>query len=361
MKILFVDPYASTFFSFRLQLFTKLKNLGHHLVLVSENSQRFDEFRKINDFIPARCDLRNKSPLSNAKLANEYNKIIQEQKPDLILTFTIKPNLYCNVKNKSTLKIATITGLGSAFSSKWFLKKLVVNLSRNVYKKCDAVVFQNEHDRQVFEKNKIFVKHSIVVSGSGVDLERFSYAEPNQHEKLVFTYISRVVKEKGIGEFLDAASHFSGSDKVLFSIYGQIVDVAYKKRIDEMNAKKVLSYHCFCENPESVYRSSDFIVLPSYYNEGISNVLLESCATGRPILTCSSTPGCGAVLVDQKNGFSVEARDSASLIQAVQRCLALTFLDRQKMGLFARAFVEKNFSRSAVVNQYVDLIDSCKK
>jgi len=358
MKILFVDPYANTFFSFRYQLFQRLALEGNEMILVSEDSPRFSELRKKYKIVFANCQLRNKTIFSNLSLISEYRKIVKETKPDLILTFTIKPNLYCNPRSKETLKISTITGLGSAFSARWPLKQIVVGLSKHNYKKSDAIVFQNTHDRDVFEKCKIPLRHMLVVPGSGVDLSLFPFSPINDHSPFVFTYISRIIKEKGIGDFLSSVEALAPTGKFAFRIYGSIVDTQFSERIQKLEKAGFVTYSTFVENPQLVYKESDFIVLPSYYNEGISNVLLEACASGRPIITCMSTPGCGAVLVDGKNGFSVEPRNPENLTQTIQKAANLSQTSREEMGKFARQYVGENFSRQTVIQDYLSLIKS---
>ncbi len=299
---------------------------------------------------------RGMNPIEDLKLIKAYEKLIDLEKPDLILTYTIKPNIYGGyaAKRKKVPYMVTMTGLGTAFQKEGFMKKMVVMMYKIGVKKAECIFFQNSDNMNTFDVCNIHGKKAKLVKGSGVNLEAHSFEEYPTDEKTRFLYVGRVLKDKGIVEFLEAAKKLHDTN-VIFEIVGPCDDDSEDLlNIAETNGEIV--WHGFQKDVNPYLKNCEALVLPSYYPEGISNVLMEASATGRPILT-TNMPGCREVVEDGVTGFRFEPRSSKSLIEALEKFLKLSKEEKAKMGKAARKKMENEFDRKLVVKDYMDEIE----
>lgn len=361
MRILFVEPHESSLFSFRKELLDALIEEGHEVILCIELTKKIsNEYSDRIKIIDVQMNLKDKGIRSNVKLKNKYRSIIKNEKPDLILSYKIKPNIYCGLCAKKIPMIANITGLGNMFKSNNLLSKLGVLLYRKSFKNVNYIFFQNTDGLNFFKKNKIKINNYKIIPGSGVNTEKFVPTPINKENCTInFLFASRALKEKGFYLLLEAIPiilekynnvHFnflSAEEDIYQSSLAREIVSKYKnniniiKRIDDML---------------TVYSSNDFIVSPSFYREGISNVLLESLACGRPIITTLDNPGCMEVLQDNINGYGVMSNDLNSLILALEKAV-LTKKDKiENMGLSGRKHVIANFDRKTVIKTYLETI-----
>lgn len=300
-------------------------------------------------------DRRGMNPLKDLKTYRNYKRILREEKPDMVLTYTIKPNVYGGYACRK-LKIpymATITGLGSAFQNEGLVKKLVVNMYRVGLKKAECIFFQNSFNMKIFEECKINGKKSKLVSGSGVNLVEHPFKEYPTDDTVRFLYVGRVLKDKGILQLIDAAKELR-NDNISFEIVGECDDDS-QTAVDEARDNGYIICHGFQKDVNPYLEKCSALVLPSFYPEGISNVLMEASASGRPILT-TNMPGCREVVEDGITGYRFEPRSSESLIEACKKFLKLSIEERKSMGLAARKKMEQEFDRNLVVKDYVDEI-----
>lgn len=365
MKILFVEPHESSLFSFRKELLDTLIRDGHDVVLCIQSTEKIvNEYSKVLKIIDVPMNLKDKGIRTNLKLKHKYKRIIREEKPDLILSYKIKPNIYCGLYAKKIPMIANITGLGNMFKSDGLLSRLGVFLYRKSFKNIEYVFFQNSDGLDFFKSNKIRINNYRIIPGSGVNLSRYSPAPLINDGVIKFLFASRALEEKGFNlltkaiplviarhknvhfNFLSAEESVS-SDKFFLSIYEQ-----YKNFISILDR---------VEDMSNIYSNNSFLVSPSYYREGISNVLLESLACGRPIITTKDNPGCKEVLVEGVNGFGVLSKDLNSLVHSLSVASELSAQEIEKMGLMGRQFVEKNFDRQIVINNYLEIIDIIRR
>ncbi len=361
MRILFVEPFELTLFCFRKELLDTLIAEGHEIYLCINSTERIQKeySDKVRAIIDVKMDLKDKGLKSNLKLKKTYRNIIRSVSPDLILSFTIKPNIYCGFAAKSVPMIANITGLGTTFNKKGLLNKLSVFLYKQSFKNVDCVFFQNTNGHAVFEKNKIPVHDFRIIPGSGVNLEKFSIQPINFGNETVFLFASRAIKEKGFDLLVQSIpAVVENNPNVRFLFLVNPSDYSQNKELISIIEK----YERFIEilprtnDMTGLYRRCDFLVSPSYYHEGISNVLLESLATGRPIITTDDNPGCMEVLRDGQNGFGVKSNDLESLTAALIKASKTNKETIEKMGIAGRDFVSECFDRHIVVNDYLETI-----
>jgi galacturonosyltransferase len=282
--------------------------------------------------------------------------VIKDVHPDIILSFTIKPNIYTGIMSKirKIPVIMTITGLGSGIEDKTPLRMILLRIYRWIQHSRSAIVYQNKDIAHLFDNNKVRPQYKRLVAGSGVNITRFRYQEYHKNEQVKILYISRIMKSKGIEELATLVFFLAKQHKdVHVDIVGSMEE-SYEGLIKELLETGIVSYHGRLDDVRSLLQSSDVLVHPTYY-EGMSNVLLEASATGRPVLA-SNIPGCKEIVEDRVTGLLFEPRSADSLIQAVNRFLDLPIKQREQMGRKAREKVEREFNRDEIVTIYLGLI-----
>ena len=362
MKILFVEPNENTLYSFRKELLDRLIEDGHqvYIILAFGNRIEKDYKDKAAGLFNVDANLKSINLFKNVKLKQTYKKIIKTVKPDILMTYTIKPNLYCNLYSKKCFSIANITGLGTAFNKNGILNKLVIMMYRKSFKNVDHIMFQNKFNYETFRNANIPINKYSIIPGSGVNIGKFKYKPLENHDGCNFLFASRFIKEKGIELLIQAIpcildknlnAHFTfiGKDE---NGYGDLIKKLIKKYPNNINwiprTNDMLSF----------YENTDFTVSPSYYNEGISNILLESLAVGRPIITTKDNPGCMEILNNEHNGIGVASNDLNSLIAALNKGLAT---EKEKIDLISKngsKFVANNYNRNMVISEYIRIINS---
>jgi len=299
--------------------------------------------------------------ISNFRLLRNYKRILKQVNPQVILSFTIKPNLFLPlVKGKEMRIIANITGLGRSFQKKGLLNFVVVSLYKKAFSKVDFVFFQNEEIRDVFAKLRIPVKSSEVIPGSGVDASYFFYKPiiKRPANQRCFLFSARLIPEKGIDLFLDAArlakKEFSSAN---FIVAGKM-DSKYSTIIEQCVRDGVIEYKGFVSDMRELYWQSDCVVLPSVYKEGMSNVLLEALSCGRVIITSKITSGCKETVLEGENGFGINPYSVDDLLLAERKILSMSEEQLNSMGEKGSSFVKESFNREYVVDRYLKVINS---
>lgn len=365
MKILFVEPYESSLFCFRKELLDALIADGHDIVLcITETKKVTDQYFKKTKIIDVPIDLKNKGLFSNVKLKRTYKRIIKQEKPDLVLSFTIKPNIYCGMAAKKTPIIANITGLGNMFKSRGLLYYLGVFLYKISFKNVDWVFFQNNDCLSFFKNNRIHVSRYKIIPGSGVNTEKFKPLDTRKDTGVRnFLFASRPLKEKGFDLLVESIPEVVKINKnVHFNFLcseDEFMQRDLAKRVFEENGSYITILGR-TDNMRMVYCQNDFLVSPSFYREGISNVLLESLACERPIITTDDNPGCLETLAEGKNGLGTKSNDLKSLIFALNKAATMSNDEVEKMGKNGREFVIQQFSRDFVLKEYLDVIKGMK-
>ena len=301
---------------------------------------------------------RGMNPVQDVKLLMSYHKLMKKIRPHCILTYTIKPNVYgglCAGVGKIPF-LPTITGLGTAFQSEGVVNQLVKTLYRWAFQKAAVVFFQNGRNRDVFMESNLLTGRTRVVKGSGVNLQKHRKEPYPGREKPRFLYVGRVMKEKGIEEFLAVALRYA--NRAEFVIIGDYEE-DYHRQVEKAVTEGWLTFHGPQRDVHSFYREADAVIVASYH-EGMSNVVLEAAATGRPVLA-TNIHGCREAVEDNLTGLLFAPASVAALEEAVETFLSLPVRRREEMGQAARAKMEQEFDRSQIVQIYLEEIKQAVK
>ncbi|MDO4284879.1 MAG: glycosyltransferase family 4 protein [Eubacteriales bacterium] len=293
---------------------------------------------------------RGMNPAQDLGLLRAYRALLKQYRPDLVLTYTIKPNVYGGMACAAAgvPYLATVTGLGSAFQKKGAMLAVIRGLYRAGLRRASCVFFQNEENRRIFKEGRILRGRDRLVSGSGVNLEKHPFSEYPAGEETRFLYVGRMMREKGIGEFLQAAGELA-SDKVCFELLGYC-DEDWQEALDAAQKQGKIRQLGFDPEVQSYYERCSAVVLPTYH-EGMSNVLMEASASGRPVIA-SDIPGCREIFEEGKTGFGCAPRSAEALTQALRKFLSLSASERAAMGRAAHEKMAAQFDRSGVVAAY---------
>lgn len=307
------------------------------------------------------CDLLDRhgtNPAKELKLLAWYKKILKEHKPDIVFTYTIKPNVYGGAACAALgiPYVANITGLGTAVENGGLMQKITLTLYRFGLRKAQKVFFQNAENRDFMLSHNVVKGPYDMLPGSGVNLGQYRVWDYPTGETVNFVFIARVMKEKGIDQYLDAAKAIRKTHpETRFHICG-FCEQDYRQELENLQNGGVIIYHGLVDDMTAIYKMAACTVHPTYYPEGLSNVLLESAASGRPIIT-TNRAGCREVVDDGVNGFVVREKDSQDLIEKIEKFLSLPTEERKKMGLAGREKVEREFDRKIVVEKYLAEMD----
>lgn len=360
MRILILANNSLGLYKFRKELIRSLVCLNEVFIALP-NGEFVYELENLGcKFIPTEFDRHGTNPFNELKLISLYKKIIKKVKPDIVFTYTIKPNIYGGMAC-AKLKVpyvVNITGLGTAVEQPGLIQKISLFLYKRGLRKVQKVFFQNTENLNFMLEHKIIKKNYDLLPGSGVNLEEYELTEYPDDGTVDFGFIARVMKEKGIDQFLDAAKVIRQKyPETRFHIFG-FCEQNYEDKLRSLNNEGVVIYHGLVKDMASVYRRLSCVVHPTYYPEGLSNVLLESSASGRPIITTNRS-GCREVVDDGVSGFIVNQKDSTDLIEKIEKFLNLSHKEKAEMGLAGRRKVEKEFDRNIVIAKYMHELDLC--
>ncbi|WP_137655287.1 glycosyltransferase family 4 protein, partial [Bifidobacterium moukalabense] len=344
-------------FGFRGELIKRLIDEGYRVVVSFPNGpfgQGEQESKQYGcEFIETEVDRRGTNPLRDLSLLRQYIHLIRKIDPDLVFTYTVKCDVYggiaCRLFHKD--HFPNITGLGKGLSEGGVITAVTKFLYRISTKKSCCVFFQNSSDKSYFDKN-IEYKRGTVLPGSGVNLDDHMPLPYPDTTNIIFTFIGRVMRAKGIEQFIDAATFLKKKyHSVEFHICGYCEE-DYKSEMERLNAEGVIVYHGLVKDTTPYEEISHCIVLPSFHPEGVSNVLLEGAAAARPLIT-TDRPGCRETVDDGVSGYLVREKDSKDLIDKMEMFLDLSESQKKEMGRRGREKMEREFDRNIIVNAYL--------
>lgn len=355
MRIVFCANHDASIYNFRLELVERLLQDGHEVIIVSPYGNRIEDLKSLGcQYVKIDMDRHGTNLVKELKLLANYKKALKSIKPNMVFTYTIKPNIYGAMACKA-LKIpcvVNITGLGTAVEQKGVLQKITLALYKIALKKVQTIFFQNEENMRFFSEKKLYPEKHKLLPGSGVNLKKFAVQEYPDDKIVRFVFVARLMKEKGIDQYLEAAEYIKKKyPNTEFHICGFCED-EYKDKLEKLKGSETVIYHGMVGDMTEIYRNMHCTVHPTYYPEGLSNVLLESCACARLIIT-TDRAGCREVIEDGVNGFVVKEKDSQDLIDKIEKFLSLSYEEKIQMGLNGRAKVEREFDRNIVIDAYL--------
>lgn len=363
MKILIFANNAGGLYGFRRELLLALIKEYEVIISVPPDEDYAAKLEALGcQYIPCTAlDRRGTNPIGDLKLLTDYCAVIRSIKPDVVLTYTIKPNVYGGIAcgMKKVPYIANVTGLGDSIENGGLLSLIAKTLYKTGLRKARCVFFQNQPNRELFQREKLIKGKTRLIPGSGVNLEQHCPEfYPDNATGVRFLFVGRVMKDKGVGELLQAmrSIHEEFPNASLDIIGGCEEDYSQALKQAERNAVR---YHGPQSDVHSFYKNCHCVVLPSYH-EGTSNVLLEASATARPVIT-TRVPGCQETFDEGVTGLGCEAKDAESLLNAMRNFLCLSQDEREKMGLAARAKMEREYDRNIVIRAYMEEIKVIEK
>lgn len=335
--------------------------------LVAENevvaSTPFDDDKKVALLRETGCKLidtemerRGMNPLRDISLLKRYQKLLNTEKPDLVITYTIKPNIYGSAVccMKKIPYAVNITGLGTAFEGQGVLRKMVTAMYKFALKKAKVVFFENAGNMQMFIDEKIIRKEQAkILNGAGVNLERYRVLPyPDDTEETRFLFMGRVMAEKGVDELFEVMRMLrkDGVNCSLDMLGG--FDENYSEKIKEAEAEGWLRYHGYQSDVRPFIERCHCFVLPSWH-EGMANTNLECAASGRPVIT-SNIHGCLEAVEDGVSGYLCDVKNSRSLFDAMKRVTELSVTERRAMGLAGRKRMKDVFDKKNVVGETIE-------
>lgn len=356
-KILILANNDGGLYKFRKELIEEL-SIENDVYISLPRGNNIPRLKELGcTFIETPIDRRGVNPIADIKLFMKYMKILKEVKPDVVLSYTIKPNVYGGMASSLLKKpyIANVTGLGTAVESGGVIQKITLLLYKCGLSKAACVFFQNESNKELFIERKIVGKNTRLIPGSGVNLNDYKLQNyPSSDKGIRFLFIGRIMKAKGIEELLEAAEKIKTIYKdISFDLIGDIEE-DFSIKLKEYAEKEIINYHGQQDSVIPFIKNTHATILPSYH-EGTANVLLESAACGRPIIA-TAIPGCIETYNESLSGFGCEVRNSESLVQAISKFINLSHVKKEKMGVKGREKMEIEFNRNIIISAYLEEI-----
>lgn len=339
-------------FNLRGAIIEKLIREKFEVVVVGELLNYQDELNAMGTkLVGVKTRRHGTNPFSDFQLMLTYKKILKDENPDIVLTYNIKPNVYGGIvcQQLKIPYIPNVTGLGTPVETPGKLQRLTIQLYKIGVANSACIFFQNNANRTFFEQHHMFKNNTRtqVLPGSGVDLTKYPLLPWPETEKVHFLFAARVMKEKGIDLFLAAARKFS-NENIIFDVCGPCDDENYKYIL---NNEKCIVYHGEQKDLLPFYKDCSCFLYPSYYPEGMSNVLLEAAASGRPVIAANRA-GCRETLDDGVTGFLVPVNDEAAVLAATKKILEMSVEERKLMGQCGHKKIQNEFDRELVVQAY---------
>jgi galacturonosyltransferase len=359
-------------YCFRKELIEAIIDEGYDMLISCPNGEKFELMKHITYiYDDPIIDRRGTNIITDAKLFLHYKNLFKKYRPDVVLTYTAKPNVYASIaaRQLGIPYINNVTGLGSVLNKKGLMKAFIMWLFKLAYRGAACVMFQNSTNMQLALDAKMIKGDYKLIPGSGVDTDRYPL-QPYPHggngvegEKIVFNYIGRILHDKGVDDYIEAAKRIKKKfPNVEFNMLGFIepTENHYEKELKELGKQDVIKYRGSQKDVRPFIARAHAIIHPSTYGEGMSNVLLENASSGRFIIT-TDNPGCQETVINEKTGFIYHGGNVDDLVDKVERFLVMDNENRKSMGQAGRQYVVENFSRSIVVESYKEKIKGLLK
>jgi len=368
MKIVISLNTSWNIYNFRLNLARVLKNSGYEVILVAPYDEYSDRLSEEFEYHNIYMNNKGTNPKEDLKTLIGFYKLYKKIKPDVVLNYTIKPNIYGNIACKF-LKIKTInnvSGLGTVFITENLITKAVKLLYKIAFSSSSTVFFQNSDDKELFIKNSLVSRNICdLVPGSGIDTSKFKPIEVKKEDNTFrFLLIARMLYDKGIQEYVESAKILKDKHKnVEFQLLGSL-DAVNKTAISKEQMQKwvdddLVNYLGTTDDVQKCISQANCVVLPSY-REGTPRTLLESASMAKPIVT-TDVAGCKEVVEDKVNGYLCEVRNAQDLADKMEIMLELSDSERVEMGRIGREKMVREFDESIVIGKYLDSLEMILK
>jgi glycosyltransferase involved in cell wall biosynthesis len=363
LKIILASNNFDNLLNFRYKLIKTLLKKNYQVYLLAPKNRSINKINNINcKYVSINFYSHSKSIVRNIKLIFDYFFIIKKIKPDFFLSFTIKPNIIGSfVSNLLKIKtINTISGLGSSYINNFFLRKLTFLFYKLSLFKSQKIFFHNKYDLSIFLRSNIVKKKQAeIISGSGVNINIRKKKNYNIR-KNSFIFIGRLIKDKGINEYINLARYFKFKLKKNFNFYivGQLDKnnpLSIKPEfLNYLNKTKVIKFLGSVDNISKIIDLASCVVLPSY-REGLSRTLLE-CALYKKFIITTDVPGCKDIIKNNINGLLCKPCNNYSLIKTVEKYVNLPKKKIYKMININYRKVRNEYNEDDVVAKYLNEI-----
>lgn len=366
--IAFVNNHPWSLYNFRLGVIKALLRKGYKVVVITPPDEKYVGLLTSEGclHVPFELDAGGKRVLNDVKSFYQLWKIYRRLKPDLIFHYTIKPNIYGTICAKSfnIPSISIICGTGYTFSQKNWLYFLVRLLYKYSLVWSKEVWFINKFQKELFEKaNLVSATQSRLLPGEGINTSFFRPERKDASiEKFIFLMTGRMILDKGVNEFVEAARRLKEryKDSIDCQLLGftdvQNPNAISKEEIEGWHKEGIINFLGDTDDVRAYLKNADCLVLPTYYLEGIPRSLLEAASMEKPIIT-TDIVGCRDVVEDSKNGFLVEPKNVEDLFEKMQQMFFLDATERSKMGESGRAKVVECFDEQLVIPVYLKVLE----
>jgi glycosyltransferase involved in cell wall biosynthesis len=364
-KIVISINAAWNIVNFRLGLIRALREAGHEVIALAPADRHSARLQALGiPYVPITMDKKGLSPLGDLALLVRYWRILRRLRPDVFLGYTAKPNVYGSLAAQALgiRVINNVSGLGTAFIRKGLLTRIVSTLYRIAFRRSATIFFQNEEDRDLFLAEKLVTpRQARLLPGSGIDLERFRPA-PEERGKgaFVFLLIARLLWDKGVGEYVEAARRVRAVfPEARFQLLGFLDaenrTAVPRSAVEAWVREGIVDYLGEAEDVRPFIATADCVVLPSY-REGLPRTLLEAAAMAKPLIA-TDVPGCRHAVEAGVNGLLCPARDAGGLAAAMTEMIRAPRSRRERWGQAGRARIEREFDEKIVAARYLEAIE----
>ena len=367
-RICIVSNTARSIYNFRSNLMREIHDKLYKVTALAPYDEYAEKIKEEFEFIKIRkLDRSGTNPIKDIILFFEFIKIYRKLKPDFVINFTIKPNIYsalaCLFLNIKYM--CSVTGLGHIFLKESLASLIVKILFKLSFYFSKTVVCQKQDDKNLLVSKKIVTDTKVILTpGSGVDLKHFNNngdSHKNKGNDFIFIMVSRLLKEKGVKEYVDASKIIKKEKSRVGCFLLGPVDIDNPSCISESEIQiwhnnGFIEYLGETQNVKKYLELADAVVLPSYYREGIPRILLEALAMGKPVITTDSV-GCREVVENGKNGFAIPVKNVKALVNAMEKMIELNSEEYDKMCSYSRKKACDEFDERIVIDKYLNVIE----
>ena len=360
MKITLIGNSDLVLYNFRKELISSLINNNHEVIIICPNGKKVNLLISLGaKHINWSVNRHSKNPFIEIYSLYALNNILKKLNSDFVLSFTIKPNIYSGILSRfyKFKHIPNITGLGQVFSRKNLTRFLIIILYKISFKFSKIIFLQNSSDLNLFKSLKIYTNKLQLLPGSGVNIDEFSYTEyPSDQKGIKFLYLGRIMKEKGFDLYTEAAKIIKSGQKNIEFIVCGFPEKGYESILNKAINEGIIHFKGNLIDIRPIIKLCHCLIQPSFYPEGISNVVLEASSMGRPVIT-SDNVGCGELVIDNKSGLIFEKKNLTDLVFKINKFINLSFENKLELGLNSREIMVKNYNRSIIVLTYLNIIE----